>query len=52
MESRKIRVMVVDDSALMRKMIPHILAMDKDIEVVGTAMDGLFALKKIPDLEA
>lgn len=51
MKSRKIRVMVVDDSALMRKMIPQILAVDKDIEVVGTAMDGLFALKKIPDLK-
>lgn len=51
MNSKKIRVMVVDDSALMRKMIPQILAMDKDIEVVGTAMDGLFALKKIPDLK-
>lgn len=45
-----IRVLVVDDSALMRKMIPQILKMDKDIEVVGTAMDGLFALKKIPEL--
>lgn len=51
MNNKKIRVMVVDDSALMRKMIPQILAMDKDIEVVGTAMDGLFALKKIPDLK-
>jgi two-component system chemotaxis response regulator CheB len=46
----KIRVLVVDDSALMRKMIPHILASDPEIEVVGTAMDGVFALKKIAAL--
>jgi len=31
----------------MRKMIPLILGMDPGLEVVGTAMDGLFALKKI-----
>ena len=47
----KLRVLVVDDSALMRKMIPQILARDPGIEVVGTAMDGLFALKKIGDLK-
>jgi two-component system chemotaxis response regulator CheB len=47
---RKIRVLVVDDSALMRKMVPLILSSDPDIEVVGTAMDGIFALKKIKDL--
>lgn len=44
---KKIRVLVVDDSALMRKLIPHIISSDPEIEVVGTAMDGLFALKKI-----
>lgn len=44
---KKIRILVVDDSALMRKMIPQILRSDPEIEVVGTAMDGLFALKKI-----
>jgi two-component system chemotaxis response regulator CheB len=45
-----VRVLVVDDSALMRKLIPQILARDGDIEVVGTAMDGAFGLKKIEDL--
>lgn len=44
---KKIRVLVADDSALMRKLIPHILAKDPEIEVVATAVDGLFALKKI-----
>jgi two-component system, chemotaxis family, protein-glutamate methylesterase/glutaminase len=48
--SGTIRVLVVDDSALMRKLIPAILARDPSIEVVGTAMDGAFALKKIEEL--
>ena len=43
----KIRVMVVDDSALMRKLISEVLMKDPEIEVVSTAMDGLFALRKI-----
>jgi two-component system chemotaxis response regulator CheB len=48
--STPVRVLVVDDSALMRKLIPQILEKDNSIEVVGTAMDGNFALKKIEDL--
>lgn len=48
---KKIRVLVVDDSALMRKMIPRILAADPGLEVAGTAMDGLFALKKLRELK-
>jgi two-component system, chemotaxis family, protein-glutamate methylesterase/glutaminase len=49
--SSRVRVLVVDDSALMRKLIPQILARDSDIEVVGTAMDGAFGLKKVEDLK-
>jgi two-component system chemotaxis response regulator CheB len=48
---RSIRVLVVDDSALMRKLIPQMLAGDDSIEVVGTAMDGTFCLKKIEELK-
>src|SRR5262245_41550366 len=48
--TERIRVLVVDDSALMRKLIPAVLARDPSIEVVGTAMDGAFALKKIEEL--
>ena len=48
--NERVRVLVVDDSALMRKLIPNILARDPHIEVVGTAMDGAFALKKIEEL--
>ena len=47
----KIRVLVVDDSALMRKLIPQMLVADGSIEVVGTAMDGNFCLKKIEELQ-
>jgi len=46
-----VRVLVVDDSALMRKLIPQILAADSSIQVVGTAMDGNFGLKKIEELQ-
>ena len=46
-----VRVLVVDDSALMRKLIPQILRTNDSIEVVGTAMDGEFGLKKIEELK-
>jgi two-component system chemotaxis response regulator CheB len=48
--SPKVRVLVIDDSALMRKLIPKILSRDPEIDVVGTAMDGNFGLKKIEEL--
>jgi two-component system chemotaxis response regulator CheB len=48
--SQKIRVLVVDDSALMRKLIPQTLLHDPSIEVVGTAMDGLIGLRKLEEL--
>ena len=47
----RVRVLVVDDSALMRKLIPQMLEADPAIEVVGTAMDGNFCLKKIEELQ-
>jgi len=46
----RVRVLVVDDSALMRKLIPQTLLNDPSIEVVGTAMDGLIGLRKIEEL--
>lgn len=48
---QQIRVLVVDDSALMRKLIPQIIERDSSIHVVGTAMDGTFALRKIVELK-
>src|SRR6185369_1526041 len=50
-ETNKIRVMVVDDSAVMRKLISNLLARDSEIEVIATAIDGDFALSKIEQLK-
>ncbi|MCR4421975.1 MAG: chemotaxis response regulator protein-glutamate methylesterase [Exilispira sp.] len=47
----KIKVMIVDDSALMRKLIMEILQKDEEIEIVATAMNGLFALNKLKMLK-
>jgi len=47
---KKIRVLVVDDSALMRKVLKTILEKDPDIEVVGAARDGEDSLIKARDL--
>jgi len=46
-----VSVLVVDDSALMRNLITRILEAEPDIRVAGTAMNGLFALKKIETLK-
>jgi two-component system chemotaxis response regulator CheB len=51
MSGKTVRVLVVDDSALMRKLIPQMLAGDESIQVVGTAMDGTFCLKKLEELK-
>jgi two-component system, chemotaxis family, protein-glutamate methylesterase/glutaminase len=50
-ERERIRVLVVDDSAVMRKLIPSLLEKYCDIEVVATAIDGDFALHKIEQLK-
>lgn len=47
MGARKIKVLVVDDSAVARRIITDSLANDSEIEVVGTAMDPFFARDKI-----
>ncbi len=44
-ETSKIRVLVVDDSAFMRKVIQQILSEEPTIEVIGTARDGMDALR-------
>lgn len=45
-----IRVLVVDDSAFMRKAISMMLDSDPEIEVIDTARDGLEAIEKIKRL--
>jgi two-component system chemotaxis response regulator CheB len=42
-----IRVVVVDDSALARKLVTSMLESDPEIEVVGTAMNGVFGLRRV-----
>ena len=51
MPPRKIRVLVVDDSAVIRKVVSEALAADPEIEVVGTAMDPYIARDKIVQLK-
>lgn len=50
-EKKTIRVLVVDDSALMRKLISTLLDKDPEIEVIATAIDGCFALTKVEQLK-
>jgi len=47
---KKIRVLVVDDSVVIRKILTDILTQDDSIEVVGTAANGRIALSKLPQL--
>jgi len=48
---RKIRVLVVDDSSVIRKALSQMLGRDPDINVVGTANNGQEALDQIPKLK-
>lgn len=47
----KIRVMIVDDAVVVRRLITDALSADPDIEVVGTAPNGRVALQKLPMLK-
>src|SRR6201985_3949304 len=46
----RVRVLIVDDSALVRKLLSTMLACDPGIEVVGVAADPLIAREKIKQL--
>jgi two-component system chemotaxis response regulator CheB len=46
----KIRVLTVDDSALMRQVLASLLSKDSDIEVIGSAPDPFIAREKIKAL--
>lgn len=47
----KLTVLVVDDSAVMRRILAEILNSDPDIEVIGTAVDAYDAREKIKALK-
>lgn len=49
--TKKIKVLVVDDSAFMRKIISDILNSDSEIEVIDTAKNGIEAITKIKELK-
>ena len=48
---RRVRVLVVDDQPAWRKVISNMLLKEPYFEIVGTAEDGLDALKKLPQLK-
>lgn len=47
---KKIKVLVVDDHAVVREGIRALLSLQKDIEVVGEAVDGQDAIEKVQQL--
>lgn len=48
---RKIRVLVVDDMVVFRRLVTNALNSDPDLEVVGTAANGRIALAKVEQLD-
>ena len=44
----RIRVLVVDDSVVIRRLVTHALEQDPELEVVGAAANGSIALQRIP----
>ena len=51
MSERRVRIVVVDDSAVARKFLRDILSARADFEVVAIARDGIDALERIAELE-
>jgi len=47
---RKVRVLIVDDSTVIRRLLTNALTSDPALEVVGTAPNGNIALQKIPQV--
>jgi two-component system chemotaxis response regulator CheB len=46
----KIRILVVDDSVVVRRMVADALSADSQLEVVGAAANGKIALARIPQV--
>jgi len=47
---RRVRVLIVDDSALVRELLSDIISTDPELEVVGTASDPIIARERIKSL--
>jgi two-component system chemotaxis response regulator CheB len=47
MSQGKIRVLIVDDSAVVRQVMTALLAKDSNIEVIGAASDPIFAMSRM-----
>jgi two-component system chemotaxis response regulator CheB len=47
---KRIKVLIVDDSALVRQTLSELLSGDPEIEVIGTAADPYLAAAKINDV--
>jgi two-component system chemotaxis response regulator CheB len=47
---QRIRVLVVDDSVVIRRLVTHALEQDPAVEVVGAASNGAIALQRIPQM--
>ena len=47
----QISVLIVDDSAMMRNLIGRIVESNDELTIAGKAMNGVFALQKLPRLE-
>jgi two-component system chemotaxis response regulator CheB len=45
--SLPVKVLIIDDSAVVRQVVTEILGKDKGIRVIGHAMDPIFALEKM-----
>src|SRR5215831_8200573 len=47
---RKIRVLIVDDAVVIRRLVSEELSRDPELEVAGTAANGSIALAKMPQV--
>ena len=46
----KLRVLIVDDSVVIRRLVSDIISADSDLEVAGVAANGRIALARIPQV--
>src|SRR5258708_32206721 len=50
-QGERIRLLVVDDSVVVRRLVTRALEQDPESEVVGAASNGIIALQRIPLLD-